>query len=135
MDASGHSIAFMIFSIMTVTNVIAVTQTPMTLRDTLLMAIAISFLGGIAAAIRQTRDWFILLQFGMNTAVLGASGVMVSHLAIGDSYGAQLAAIGIVGIISLGGLTASDWVRSLLQKTIQLRLRRFEDEKSDDKKP
>ena len=117
--------------IMTTTNVVAVTQSPMSLRDTLLMAVAISFLGGVAAAIRQTRDWFILIQFGMNTAVLGASGVMLSHIAIGESYGAQLAAIGIVGILSLGGLSASDWVRSLLQKTIESRLKKNEDEKSD----
>jgi hypothetical protein len=131
MDASSHSAAYMIFMIMTATNVIAVTQSPMSLRDTLLMAVAISFLGGVAAAIRQTRDWFILIQFGMNTAVLGASGVMLSHIAIGESYGAQLAAIGIVGILSLGGLSASDWVRSLLQKTIESRLKKHEDEKSD----
>jgi hypothetical protein len=127
----SHASAFVVFSLMTVTQVIAVTQSPMSLRDTLLMAVAISFLGGVAAAIRQTRDWFILIQFGMNTAVLGASGVMLSHIAIGESYGAQLAAIGIVGILSLGGLSASDWVRSLLQKTIESRLKKHEDEKSD----
>lgn len=130
----SHTAAFVIFSLMTVTNVIAVTRSPMSLRDTLLMAVVISFLGGVAAAIRQTRDWFILLQFGMNTAVLGASGVMLSHVAIGESYGAQLAAIGIVGILSLGGLSASDWVRSLLQRTIESRLKKQEDEKSNDKK-
>jgi hypothetical protein len=127
----SHASGFVIFSLMTVTQVIAVTQSPMSLRDTLLMAVAISFLGGVAAAIRQTRDWFILIQFGMNTAVLGASGVMLSHVAIGESYGAQLAAIGIVGILSLGGLSASDWVRSLLQKAIESRLKKHEDEKSD----
>ena len=134
MDASGHSVAFVIFSIMTVTNVIAVTQSPMSLRDALLMAVGISFLGGIAAAIRQTRDWFILVQFGMNTAVLGASGVMLSHMAIGESYKAQLAAIGVVGILSLGGLTASDWVRSLLKKTIEIRIKKFEDDISNGQK-
>jgi hypothetical protein len=130
---SGETQLF-VFSAMSLANAVVASRAPMTLSETLILSVIISLLGGVAAAIRQTKDLFVLLQFSMNTAVLGVSGVMVSHMAIGESYSAQLAAIGIAGILSLGGLSTIDWVRSLLQRGIESRIKKQEEDSDNGKR-
>jgi len=95
---------------------VAATAAPMPVRELITYATIISLLGGIASGIRHSKDWFVLLQYGLNTATLGVSVVLMSRYWIGDNDQATYAALGAAGILSLGGLATVDWASNILRK-------------------
>lgn len=112
-------------------SLIASAQPVFPVRDLVVYAAVISVLGGVASGVRQTRDWYVLLQYGLNTAVLGVSLVLMSRYWIGDDESASYAALGGVGVLSLGGLATVDWATGTLKKWIAKRSKRDDPEKDN----
>lgn len=84
----------------------AVTMSPLQM---LAWAVGLSFMGGFAAAWRTKHDWQSLVKTGLNTSIFGASFVLVlAQWTMGDAVLAW-SAIGVAGVLSLGGMAVVDW--------------------------
>ncbi|GIW60313.1 MAG: hypothetical protein KatS3mg087_1379 [Patescibacteria group bacterium] len=84
----------------------------------ILWAAIVSFIGGVAAGLR-TKDYTILLQYGLNTAILGAGLAMISQAWVGTSPERAWISIGVAALLSLGGISSVDFVVGVLKKKFQ----------------
>lgn len=129
-EGSSPSVAMAVYAAMATANLVVVSrsQEPMSVHDCIAMAALISFIGSAASATRKTWDWQLLLQSGLNSAVLGVSGALLSHAMIGESYTAQMTMLGVCGILSLGGLAVVDWAIGLVKSVVEKKVKDDSDE-------
>ena len=113
----------------TISLIVATTMAPLTVVEMVLWAAVLSLLGGVASSLRRADgNWRVMIQYGMNTAVLGASMTMVAHVwAQGDPV-KSWAVIGGCGILSLGGLGTIDWLTNLVKRKIEKQVEKDGDE-------
>lgn len=79
----------------------------------------ISLIGGVVAATRQKSDPWVPVNSGLNTMVMGASIAMIGYPLIHNYPEYLLAAVGVTGLLSLGGLKTVDWALGLLKQRIK----------------
>lgn len=92
-------------------------------RQVLYSAIA-SFLGGMAAGMRAKADSgkeqaFLVVQYAINTAILGAGIAMASQFWVGTDGKLAWTVIGIATILSLQGIVAVDFLVSLVRSKLR----------------
>jgi hypothetical protein len=95
---------------------IAVADQPIEAHWLVLWSALVSLLGGIAAAVRKSRDWFVLLQYGINTMAMGISLTLLSYFRLENTRINNLATIGACGVLALGGLAMVDYITSLARR-------------------
>jgi len=94
----------------------------LTIRETVGWAIAISFIGGFCAAYRNTNNLNLMFKSALNTAVLGAVVGLCATYWTDDKPELSWIAIGLSGLLSLGGLASIDWVTKLAKRQAEKRL-------------
>lgn len=93
----------------------------MTPAEMVTWAAIVSALGGVAAAWRTSNHIPDLAKTGANTAVLGASLVLLSSYWTTQNTTLAWSAIGLSGIISLGGLATVDWLVATARRWLEAR--------------
>ena len=85
----------------------------------ILWAALVSFVSGLSAAYRKTININDLLRSAMNTAMMGGCLAAVASYFVLDKPALAWAVIGIVGLLSLGGLGIVDWAVSLAKSKVE----------------
>jgi len=99
----------------------ASTHVDLSVRDTVLLAVVISVIGGVAAACREIahseNKWLHVVKYALNTGVMGAS---IAFIFAEQELVSRVVILGVVGVLSLGGLGAVDAVIKSVKRKAKL---------------
>jgi hypothetical protein len=93
-------------------------KTPLTTDRFILFAGVLACVAGVFAGCRETRDWFVLLQYGSNTGIMGAGLALVATFWVDEIFLYQMMALGMITMLGLGGLVTVDFVNNLTRKWV-----------------
>lgn len=101
---------------------VVATTRPLTIVEMVVWAAVLSFVGGCASSMRRTdveRPILTLIQYGLNTGVMGASLAMMAWYWVAESPTMAWVIVGATGILSLGGLATIDAVVSVVRQRLE----------------
>ena len=109
---------------------------PLTPLELCMWAACVSAIGGFAAGWRVSDQWSEILKTALHTMVLGVGLVLsAAYWTVGGDPAMQWMAIGLSGVLSLGGLASIDWAVDLARRKAEAQFRdtmqRAEREKED----
>ena len=93
----------------------------LSVRDTVIFAAVISVIGGIAAACREIQKdddkALHVLKYALNTGVMGAA---VALICAEQTLVPRVVVLGVIGVLSLGGLGTVDAVLRKVKRKAKL---------------
>ena len=96
---------------------------PLTPLELMGWAAFVSAIGGIAAGWRVSSHWPEIVKTGLHTMVLGVGLVLsTTYWTAGESV-RQWTAIGLSGVLSLGGLATVDWAIDFARRKAEAQFR------------